>query len=115
MVGVVAVAHALGERTAEQRGSFEARHRNAYTYVFTGLALLLAPLLAAHLLGMTGFLGFVGDLVGFFAGVMLWLAASVGVGAVLITGSRVWRERRYRRMMGLGGVDDAAPGGAGAV
>ncbi|HYW12935.1 MAG TPA: polymer-forming cytoskeletal protein [Longimicrobium sp.] len=115
MVGVVAVAHALGERTAEQRGSFEVRHRNAYAYVFTGLALLLAPLLAAHLLGMTGFLGFVGDLVGFFAGVMLWLAASVGVGAVLITGSRVWRERRYRRIMGLGGLDDASPGGAGAV
>jgi hypothetical protein len=46
---------------------------------------------------------------------MLWLAASVGVGAVLITGSRTWRERRYRRMMGLGGLDDATPGGAGAV
>lgn len=115
MVGVVSVAHALGERTAEQRGSFDTRHRNAYAYVFTGLALLLAPLLAGHVLGMTGFLGFVGDLVGLFAGVMLWLAASVGVGAVLITGSRTWRERRYRRMMGLDGLDDAAPGGAGAV
>ena len=114
LIGVVSVAHALGERTAEQRGSFELRHRNAYAYVFTGLALLLAPLLAAHVLGMTGFLGFVGDLVGLFAGVMLWLAASVGVGAVLITGSRTWRERRYRRMMGLG-VDDVTPGGASAV
>jgi len=115
LVGVVSVAHALGERTAEQRGSFEARHRNAYAYVFSGLVLLLAPLLVAHVLGMTGFLGFVGDLVGLFAGVMLWLAASVGVGAVLITGNRTWRERRYRRMMGLGGVDDVTPGDTGAV
>ena len=102
-VGLVTVAHALGERTAEQRGSYETRHRNAYSYVFTGLALLLAPLVVANLLGMTGFLGFVGDLVGVFAGVLLWAATSVGIGAVLMGANRTWRERRYRRMMGLGG------------
>jgi hypothetical protein len=115
-VGLVTVAHALGERTAEQRGSYETRHRNAYSYVFTGLALLLAPLVVANLLGMTGFLGFVGDLVGVFAGVLLWAATSVGIGAVLMTANRAWRERRYRRMMGLGGAAPAAePGGANAA
>jgi MFS family permease len=115
-VGLVTVAHALGERTAEQRGTYETRHRNAYSYVFTGLALLLAPLVVANLLGMTGFLGFVGDLVGVFAGVMLWAATSVGIGAVLMGANRAWRERRYRRMMGLGATDPVMePGGANAA
>lgn len=115
-VGLVTVAHALGERTAEQRGSYETRHRNAYSYVFTGLALLLAPLVMANLLGMTGFLGFVGDLVGVFAGVLLWAATSVGIGAVLMGANRSWRERRYRRMMGLDGMAPAADaGGANAA
>jgi cytoskeletal protein CcmA (bactofilin family) len=110
-VGLVTVAHALGERTAEQRGSYETRHRNAYSYVFTGLALLLAPLVVANLLGMTGFLGFVGDLVGVFAAMLLWAATSVGIGAVLIGANRTWRERRYRRMMGLDGMAPAAETG----
>lgn len=115
-VGLVTVAHALGERTAEQRGTYETRHRNAYSYVFTGLALLLAPLVVANLLGMTGFLGFVGDLVGVFAGVLLWAATSVGIGAVLMSANRIWRERRYRRMMGLGGMEPATePGGVNAA
>ncbi|HEX5871298.1 MAG TPA: polymer-forming cytoskeletal protein [Longimicrobium sp.] len=113
-VGLVTVAHALGERTAEQRGTYETRHRNAYSYVFTGLGLLLAPLVVANLLGMTGFLGFVGDLVGVFAGVLLWAATSVGIGAVLMGANRTWRERRYRRMMGLGGMDPASADAGGA-
>jgi hypothetical protein len=104
-VGLVAVAHALGERTAEQRGGYEPLHRNAYSYVFTGLALLLAPLVASHLLQMTGVLGFVGDLLGLVAWIGLWVAGCVGVGAVLLNVSRAWRERRYRRAMGLTGED----------
>ena len=112
-VGLVAVAHAVGERTAEQRGSYDTRHRNAYAYLFTGLALLLAPLLVAELLEMTGFFGLVGDFVAIFGALMLWLLSSLGVGALLMTASRMWRERRYRRMMGLQGMD-AAPEAGGA-
>jgi hypothetical protein len=104
-VGLVAVAHAVGERTAEQRGGYDAVHRNAYSYVFTGLALLLAPLVASHLLQMTGILGFVGDLVGLVAWIGLWVAGCVGMGAVLLNLSRAWRERRYRRALGLAGED----------
>lgn len=107
-VGLVAVAHALGERTAEQRGDYAEAHRNAYTYVFTGLALLLSPLVVSHLLHMTGVLGFVGDLLGVVAWIGLWLAACVGGGAVLLHGARAWREHRYRKAMGLGrdeGID----------
>ncbi len=83
--GLVAAAHAIGERTAEQRDSFDLRHRNAYSYMFTGLAMLLAPLLAAHLLGMTGFLGFVSTLLKFLTGAVIWAAATAGFGAVLLS------------------------------
>jgi MFS family permease len=110
-VGLVAVAHAIGERTAEQRGSYDAVHRNAYTYLFTGLGLLLAPLVMSHLLQMTGVLGFVGDLLWVVAWIGLWLAACVGGGAVLLSAARAWREHRYRKLMGMGPADggDAHP------
>lgn len=110
-IGIVAVAHALGERTAEQRGSYEPLHRNAYTYLVTGLAVLLAPLFVSNVLVMTPFITWVGDLVGVLAGVLLWLAASVGGGAVLIVAVRAWRERSYRRG-GFTGMDDLGTGGA---
>jgi hypothetical protein len=84
-LGLVAAAHAIGERTAEQRDSFDLRYRNAYSYMFTGLAMLLAPLLAAHLLGMTGFLGFVSTLLKFLTGAVIWAAATAGFGAVLLS------------------------------
>ncbi|HEX8907139.1 MAG TPA: hypothetical protein VF771_19970, partial [Longimicrobiaceae bacterium] len=96
--GVVAVAHALGERTAEQSGSFEAMRRNAYSYVFTGVGLLLVPLFVAHLLELTGFLGWLGDLVELLGNLLLWLVATIGFGAVVITrgGTRAgwpWKPR----------------------
>ena len=111
---VVAVAHALGERTAEQRGSFEARYRNSYTYVFTGLALMLAPLVAANLLKLSGFLGFAGDLLDILAKMALWLAATVGVGAVLLTRGGMgpnwsWKRRSYDPI-----IDGDAFGGSDA-
>ena len=109
-VGILAVAHALGERTAERSGSYEPIHRNAYSYLVTGLVVLLAPLLVSNVLVMTPFVGWVGGLVGMLAGMMLWLAASVGAGAVLIVAVRAWRERSYRR--GWDGMDDLGTGGA---
>ncbi|HEX2093022.1 MAG TPA: polymer-forming cytoskeletal protein [Longimicrobiaceae bacterium] len=83
--GLIAVAHVIGERTAEQRGGFDLRHRNAYSYVFFGIALLLAPLAAAHLIGMVGFLDWVGTLLRVMTGMVLWAAATVGMGAVVLT------------------------------
>jgi hypothetical protein len=96
-MGLVAVAHALGERTAELNGSMEPHRRNGYTYVFTGLGLLLAPLAVAHLLQMTGFLNFLGDLLAFFASVLLWIAAMVGAGAVILTRAGGWWKWPPRR------------------
>jgi hypothetical protein len=107
-LGLVAVAQAIGERSAEQREGAPAPERNPYAHLFTGLALLLAPLVASHLLQMTGVLGFVGDLLRVAAWIGLWLAACVGGGAVLLVGSRAWREHRYRRMMGVGEADARA-------
>jgi hypothetical protein len=98
--GLVAVAHALGERTAERRGNWDAQYRNSYAYVFTGLALLLAPLVAANLLKMTVFLGFAGGMLEFLGKMGLLVAASVGIGALLLTragsegGSWRWRGTR---------------------
>lgn len=83
--GVVAVAHAIGERTAERSGTYAASKRNAYSYVFTGIAVLLAPLFVAHLLEMTVFLGWLGDLLALLGNLLLWLAATVGFGAVFLT------------------------------
>ncbi|HEX8693234.1 MAG TPA: polymer-forming cytoskeletal protein [Longimicrobium sp.] len=83
--GVVAVAHALGERTAERSGSYAVGRRNAYTYTFTGIAILLAPLFVAHLLELTVFLGWLGDLLELLGNLLLWVAATVGFGAVFLT------------------------------
>lgn len=83
--GLLAVAHVVGEYTAEQRGAFDLRHRNAYAYVFFGIGLLLAPPLAGHMIGMVGFLGWVGTLLIVLGGVILWAAATLGLGAVILT------------------------------
>lgn len=99
-VGVVAVAHALGERTAEQSGSLEARHRNAYAYVFSGLVLVLAPILLGNLLQVVPFIGWIGGLVEGLGWLALWIMACVGFGAVFLTrgGTRAgwpWTARAY--------------------
>jgi hypothetical protein len=83
--GIVGVAHAVGERTAEQSGSFASLRRNAYTYVFTGITLLLSPLLVGNALKMVPFLGWLGYLVNGFGWLVLWTAAAIGFGAVFIT------------------------------
>jgi hypothetical protein len=83
--GLLAVAHAIGERTAEQSGSFGSMRRNAYSYTFTGIAVLLAPHFAGHVLQLTGFLGWLGSLVEAVGTLILWAAATVGFGAVVLT------------------------------
>jgi len=111
--GLVAVAHALGERTAERRGSWDAQYRNSYAYVFTGLALLLAPLVAANLLKMTVFLGFAGGLLEFLGKMGLLVAASVGIGALLLTRAGSDGTWRWRGTRDHDPVFDGPPGGSG--
>ncbi len=94
VLGLLGVAHALGERAAEQTGDrFDFRRRNSYAYLFTGLAFLLTPLLAGHLLTMTGFLGFFGGLLKFLTWTAIWVAATVGFGAAIL--SRAGTRRTF--------------------
>jgi hypothetical protein len=94
MFGVLAVSHAVGERTAEQsRDALDLRYRNSYAYLFTGLGMLLLPHLAAHLISMTGFLGFIGTLLRVVTWLAIWVAATVGFGAVIL--SRAGRRRTF--------------------
>ncbi|MEW5927435.1 MAG: hypothetical protein AB1941_08120 [Gemmatimonadota bacterium] len=83
--GLLAVAHVIGEYTAEQRGGLDFRHRNAYAYVFYGIGLLLAPMLAGHLIGMVGFLGWIGWILVAASVAALFAAAFLGLGAVILT------------------------------
>lgn len=92
--GLLAAAHALGERTAEQRRDmYDLRYRNSYAYLFTGLGMILAPLLAADLISMTGFLGFIGTLLKVVTWVAIWIATTVGFGAVIL--SRFGTQRGF--------------------
>ena len=92
--GLLATAHALGERTAEQRReTYDMRYRNSYAYLFTGLGMLLAPLLAADLISMTGFLGFLGTLLKVVTSVVIWIATTIGFGAVIL--SRFGTQRGF--------------------
>ena len=95
--GLLAVSHAIGERTAEQsRDALDLRYRNSYAYLFTGLGMLVLPHLAAHLISMTGFLGFVGTLLRVVTWIAIWAAATVGFGAVIL--SRAGRRRTFVAM-----------------
>ncbi|MDB4949296.1 MAG: hypothetical protein JWM27_1945 [Gemmatimonadetes bacterium] len=119
-LGLLAAAHAVGERTAELHGSLEPHRRNGYTYILTGLGLLLAPMAAAHLLQMTGFLSFLGDILEFFAGALLWVAAMVGAGGVILTragGWWVWPRRRapFDPILDADPAFDAPAAGGGHV
>lgn len=92
--GLLAVSHAIGERTAEQsRDALDLRYRNSYAYLFTGLGMLLLPHIAAHLISMTGFLSFIGFLLRIVTWLVIWAAATVGFGAVIL--SRAGRRRTY--------------------
>jgi hypothetical protein len=101
-MGLLAAAHALGERTSEQRNAtFDFRYRNAYAYLFTGVGMLLGPLVAANLIEMTGFLGFIGVLLEIATWAVIWAASTIGLGAVIL--SRAGTRRTFvARPMDLG-------------
>lgn len=116
--GYLAVAHGAGEALARQRYRYEwmerLRRSNSYYYVLSGLAALLLPFALAealHLFG--GWLGFLQGMLLFVGWVIAWLAASVGLGAVLL--SRGGQRRDYARPSpGPGGRPTGAGAGAGA-
>jgi len=88
--GYLALAHATGESVSLQRYTWIERLRlrrsNSYYYVLSGLAVLLAPFAIAgvlHLLG--GLLGVLRGLTLFAAGVATWVAATTGLGALVLT------------------------------
>lgn len=98
VLGLLGVTHAIGERTAEQsRTGLDLRYSNSYAYLFTGLGMVLMPLLAAHLIAMTGFLGFIGTLLKIATWCAIWFASTVGLGAVIL--SRAGTRRTFVRPM----------------
>jgi hypothetical protein len=97
--GLLGVAHAIGERTAEQRReSFDLRYRNSFAYLFTGLAMFFAPWLAADLLGMVPFLGFVSWVLRAVMVLAVLVAAWIGLGAVIL--SRAGTRRTFAAPLG---------------
>jgi hypothetical protein len=86
VLGYLGVGHAAGESLAERRfyGGDWFRHGNSYYFLVSGLALLLAPFIAVQLVAITG-IGFLTGLLIALAAVVTWAAASVGLGAVLIS------------------------------
>lgn len=92
--GLLAVMHAIGERTAEQsRDRLDLRYRNSYAYLLTGLGMLFLPMMAAHMISMTGFLSFIGVLLMIVTCLAIWVAATVGFGAVIL--SRAGTRRTF--------------------
>jgi hypothetical protein len=95
--GLLGASHAIGERTTEQsRDGLDLRYRNSYAYLFTGLGMLLLPHIGAHMVSMTGFLGFIGMLLRIVTVLAIWAAATVGFGAVLL--SRAGTRRTFVAM-----------------
>lgn len=93
-MGLLAGAHAIGERTAEQQGrAFERRWSNSYSYLFTGIAMLLSPLVLASLAEMTGFLDFIGTLLKVVTWAVIWVVTTAGFGAVIL--SRAGTRRAF--------------------
>lgn len=106
--GLLAASHALGERTAEQRQqAFDLRYRNGYAYLFTGLGMLLVPLIAADLIAMTGFLGFIGGLLKVVSWVAILIATTIGFGAVIL--SRMGTQQSFIRAEGTDSPLDPDP------
>jgi hypothetical protein len=93
LLGFLGSAHAAGESWAERNyyGSEWFRRGNSYYFMMTGLLLLGALFFAANIVHMAGsWLDFINAILTFFGIVLTWGAATVGLGAVLISrgGSR---------------------------
>ena len=57
--------------------------------------MLLTPLIAADLIAMTGFLGIIGGILKVFTWVAIWIAMTIGFGAVIL--SRLGTQRGFIR------------------
>ncbi len=108
--GFIVAAHATGEIFDLKRYDWverlNLRRSNSYWYVWTGIALLLAPFAvgsAMYLLG--GLLGFLRGLVFFAGGVITWVAITTGLGAILL--SRGGTRREYVEGSATDLFDDA--------
>ena len=55
--------------------------------------MMMSPLVAAHLIGMTGFLGFIAVLLKILTGMAIWACCTVGLGGVIL--SRGGRRRTF--------------------
>lgn len=112
LMGYVAVARNLGVWLEKQRYPYTdwIRVSNPVTLVFGGLLVLTAPFIAAHILGIVGFLGFFSVLLKVSGVILTVFVAAVGLGSVLLTRggrkpeewgaemfTRSWRERRWGR------------------
>lgn len=97
LFGYLAAAYAIGEALTERRfyaGEWVDR-TNAYYYLLIGLSGLFALYLAGNLIRMAGpWLSFIQVFLLILAGIGTWLAATVGLGAVLLT--RAGTRRRAR-------------------
>lgn len=87
LMGYLAVARNLGVWMEKQRYPYTdwVRLSNPVTLVFGGLLVLMAPFMAAHVLGMVGLLGFLAVLLKVSGAIFTIFAASVGLGSVLLT------------------------------
>ncbi len=88
LFGYLAVAHGTGEVLAERRlyGGDWFRRGNSYYFLLSGLGVLLALFLAAHVVEMAGpWVAFIRGLLVFLACVATWFAVTTGLGAVLLT------------------------------
>jgi hypothetical protein len=100
--GYLAVAHGVGEIFAARRFRSHLlerlRRSNSYYYVLSGLVLLLIPFaLGAVLWVFGGPLSFLRGLTLFAAGLVTWVAVTLGFGAVILSrgGSRTELARGY--------------------
>jgi len=86
LLGFLAVARNVGEWVAEQeyRGLEWIRGSNTFYTVIAGVGALMVPCIAASAVRILGF-GFLTGLLGFVGSLVTFAAASVGLGAVLLT------------------------------